>query len=157
MSVAFRVMVGAVAGHELIEARDEIATDVRICVLVDDDARGGVRREDVADAVHGAHIADCAGDALGDIEQLLIVAGADGDSFGQGGPPTSDYSASESWSKIGNVTFRVELEQEIDGRWIADIVELPGVLVYGATPKEATARARALARRVVTEQKDHRE
>lgn len=55
------------------------------------------------------------------------------------------------------MTFRVELEQELDGRWIADVLELPGVLVYGATPEEATARALVLALRVIADRRDHRE
>ncbi len=36
--------------------------------------------------------------------------------------------------------FKLEIEQEEDGRWIAEIVELPGVMAYGQTPKEATAK-----------------
>lgn len=55
------------------------------------------------------------------------------------------------------MTFRVELEQEVDGRWIAGIAELPGVLVYGATPEEATGRAMVLALRVIADRRDHRE
>ncbi len=43
----------------------------------------------------------------------------------------------------------MELEQEIDGRWIAEIPELPGVLVYGATKDVAIQKAQALALRVV--------
>lgn len=41
--------------------------------------------------------------------------------------------------------FKVEIEQEADGRWIAEVVELPGVMAYGSTPQEARARAEALA------------
>jgi len=43
------------------------------------------------------------------------------------------------------MNFDVELEQEIDGRWIAEIPEIPGVLAYGVTPFQAGTRARALA------------
>ncbi len=39
----------------------------------------------------------------------------------------------------------VEIEREDDGRWLAEIPDLPGVLAYGATPAEAVARAQALA------------
>ena len=42
------------------------------------------------------------------------------------------------------MTFRVEIEQEEDGRWLAEVVELPGVMVYGKTPEEAKAQALAL-------------
>ena len=41
--------------------------------------------------------------------------------------------------------FNIELEQEVDGRWIAEIQELPGALVYGATQSEASLRAEKLA------------
>lgn len=41
--------------------------------------------------------------------------------------------------------FRVEIEQEEDGRWIAEIVDLPGVLAYANTSEEAQAKIQALA------------
>ena len=41
--------------------------------------------------------------------------------------------------------FTIELEQETDGRWIAEVQELPGVLSYGASREEALAKAEALA------------
>jgi len=53
--------------------------------------------------------------------------------------------------------FKVELEQEKDGRWIADIPELPGVLVYGETPEEARAKVQALALRVLADRLEHGE
>ena len=40
--------------------------------------------------------------------------------------------------------FDVEIEEEEDGRWIADIPAIPGVLVYGETPEEARAKAAKL-------------
>jgi predicted RNase H-like HicB family nuclease len=49
------------------------------------------------------------------------------------------------------MNFDVEFEQEIDGRWIAEIPEIPGVLAYGATPLQAGTRARALALRVLAD------
>jgi predicted RNase H-like HicB family nuclease len=55
------------------------------------------------------------------------------------------------------MTFTVEYEQEEDGRWIAEVLELPGVMVYGATREEALAKAQALALRVVAERLDHGE
>lgn len=45
----------------------------------------------------------------------------------------------------------VELSREVDGRWIADVPQLPGVLAYGATRDEAIAKADALAERVLAE------
>jgi len=47
--------------------------------------------------------------------------------------------------------FTIEIEQEADGRWIAEIPALPGVLAYGAAREEAIARAKALALRVLAE------
>jgi predicted RNase H-like HicB family nuclease len=55
------------------------------------------------------------------------------------------------------MTFTVEYEQEEDGRWIAEVLELPGVMVYGATREEALAKAQALALRVLAERLDHGE
>jgi len=49
------------------------------------------------------------------------------------------------------MNFEVEFEQEDDGRWIAEISEIPGVLAYGVTPLQAGARARALALRVIAD------
>jgi predicted RNase H-like HicB family nuclease len=51
----------------------------------------------------------------------------------------------------------VELEQEVDGRWLAEVPELPGVLAYGATRPEAVARVQALALRVIADRLDHGE
>ena len=45
--------------------------------------------------------------------------------------------------------FMIEHEREEDGRWLAEIPELPGVLAYGATADEAMAKAEALALRVL--------
>jgi predicted RNase H-like HicB family nuclease len=46
-------------------------------------------------------------------------------------------------------TFTIQHEKEEDGRWIAEVPELPGVLAYGATADEAIAKAQALALRVL--------
>jgi predicted RNase H-like HicB family nuclease len=45
----------------------------------------------------------------------------------------------------------IETEQELDGRWIAEVPELPGVLVYGQTPSEAIDKVKALALGVMSE------
>ena len=47
--------------------------------------------------------------------------------------------------------FMLEFEQEADGRWIAEIPELPGVLAYGLTRMQAGEKAKALALRVLAE------
>ena len=51
----------------------------------------------------------------------------------------------------------VEIEQEQDGRWIAEVLELPGVLAYGPSAQEAVAKAKALALRVVADRLEHGE
>ena len=53
------------------------------------------------------------------------------------------------------MNFNVEFEQEEDGRWIAEISELPGVLAYGVTPLQAGAKAKALALRVLAERMEN--
>jgi predicted RNase H-like HicB family nuclease len=40
------------------------------------------------------------------------------------------------------IVYKVETEVEDDGRWIAEVADLPGVMAYGATEKEAASRAR---------------
>lgn len=47
--------------------------------------------------------------------------------------------------------YTIECEQEDDGRWLAEVLELPGVLTYGATKDEAVLRAETLALRVIAE------
>ena len=49
------------------------------------------------------------------------------------------------------MTFTIETEQEEDGRWIAEVTEIPGAMVYGATTEEAIAKVQALALRVLAE------
>jgi predicted RNase H-like HicB family nuclease len=55
------------------------------------------------------------------------------------------------------MNFTVETEKEDDGRWIAEVPELPGVLVYGETREQARANAQALALRVLAERLEHGE
>jgi predicted RNase H-like HicB family nuclease len=55
------------------------------------------------------------------------------------------------------ITFTVEYEREDDGRWLAEVVELAGVLAYGDTSNEAIAKAQALALRVLADRLEHGE
>lgn len=55
------------------------------------------------------------------------------------------------------MSLPIELEQEEDGRWLAEVPDLPGVMAYGPTPKEAAAAARALALRVLADRVEHGE
>jgi len=52
---------------------------------------------------------------------------------------------------------RIEVEREEDGRWMAEVLELPGAMVYAPTRDEAVARAKALALRAVAERLEHGE
>jgi predicted RNase H-like HicB family nuclease len=53
--------------------------------------------------------------------------------------------------------LRIEIEREDDGRWIAEVPALPGVMSYGATDAEARSKATALALRVVAERVENGE
>ena len=55
------------------------------------------------------------------------------------------------------MTFTVEYEQEEDGRWLAEVQELPGVMVYGKDPDDAVAHVQALALRVVADRLENGE
>jgi len=50
------------------------------------------------------------------------------------------------------MNYKIEIESEEDGRYIAEIVELPGVLVYGNSQEEAISKVQALALRVLADQ-----
>jgi predicted RNase H-like HicB family nuclease len=53
------------------------------------------------------------------------------------------------------MNFDIQYEQEVDGRWIAEVTELPGVLAYGRTLDEAMAKVQALALRVLADRLGH--
>jgi predicted RNase H-like HicB family nuclease len=53
--------------------------------------------------------------------------------------------------------MKIEVEQEVDGRWIAEIPDLPGVMAYGKTRAEAIASVQALALRVMADRIEHGE
>lgn len=55
------------------------------------------------------------------------------------------------------VSLTIEVEQEVDGRWLAEILKLRGVMVYGSTREEAIAGVQALSIRVIADKLEHRE
>jgi len=55
------------------------------------------------------------------------------------------------------MTLTVEYEREEDGRWLAEVVEMAGVLAYGDRSHEAVAKAQALALRVLADRLEHGE
>jgi predicted RNase H-like HicB family nuclease len=55
------------------------------------------------------------------------------------------------------MNFTIECEEETDGRWIAEVPQLPGVLCYGKTADDAMAKAEVLALRAMAERLEHSE
>jgi predicted RNase H-like HicB family nuclease len=53
--------------------------------------------------------------------------------------------------------LRIEFDRETDGRWIAEVPALPGVIAYGATQDEARSKTEALALRVIADKIEHGE
>jgi predicted RNase H-like HicB family nuclease len=64
------------------------------------------------------------------------------------------------WSSGGReplTTFKIEIEREDDGRWLAEVVELPGILAYGDTEQAVVSKVQALALSVIAERLEHGE
>ena len=59
--------------------------------------------------------------------------------------------------RVPVVILSIEIEREADGRWLAEVPSLAGVMCYGADRDEAVARVQALALRVIAERLEHRE
>jgi predicted RNase H-like HicB family nuclease len=53
--------------------------------------------------------------------------------------------------------MKIEIERENDGRWIAEVTELPGVLAYGQSREDAVSKVQALALRVIADRLEHGE
>jgi predicted RNase H-like HicB family nuclease len=53
--------------------------------------------------------------------------------------------------------MQIEVEREDDGRWIADVPDMPGVMTYGPTREEAISKVKALALRVLADRLEHGE
>jgi predicted RNase H-like HicB family nuclease len=54
-------------------------------------------------------------------------------------------------------SMRIEVEEEVDGRWIAEVSDLSGVMAYGGSREEAIRKAKALALRVLADRLEHSE
>ena len=78
-------------------------------------------------------------------------------------PAIASTHESVEFAREGNLrsgdsmNYTIEAELEEDGRWLAEVPQLPGVLVYGATRDEAMSRAQVLALRVIAERLEHGE
>ena len=55
------------------------------------------------------------------------------------------------------MNFSIECEEEVDGRWIAEVPQLPGVLCYGKTANDAVSKAEVLALRAMAERLEQSE
>lgn len=55
------------------------------------------------------------------------------------------------------MNFEIECEREDDGRWLAEVPQLPGVLAYGTSANDAMAKAQVLALRVLAERLENNE
>lgn len=55
------------------------------------------------------------------------------------------------------MNFTIEFEMEDDGRWVAEVPEIPGALAYGSDRNQAMSRAQILALRVIAERLEHGE
>ncbi len=55
------------------------------------------------------------------------------------------------------MNLRIEIAREEDGRWIAEVADLPGVMTHGTTRNDAVAKAKALALRVIADRLEHGE
>ena len=53
--------------------------------------------------------------------------------------------------------MQIEIEREEDSRWLAEVPDLPGVMVYGASREEAISKVKALALRVLADRLDNGE
>lgn len=58
---------------------------------------------------------------------------------------------------MGGIVLTIEVEKEEDGRWLAEVPELPGVLTYGQTRQEAIEKVQVLSLRVLADRLDHGE
>jgi predicted RNase H-like HicB family nuclease len=63
----------------------------------------------------------------------------------------------EVYLYLEDITMRIELDREDDGRWIGEVPDLPGVMAYGKTRKETLLKVQALALRVIADRLDHGE
>jgi predicted RNase H-like HicB family nuclease len=73
--------------------------------------------------------------------------------------PGSVYPLSEENTGMSAIptTFRIEVDREQDGRWLAEVMEVNGAMAYGSTRDEAVRKAEAIALRILAERLEHGE
>ena len=67
------------------------------------------------------------------------------------------HEGKQTIRRASAMQLTIETEQEVDGRWLAEVPQLPGVLAYGTTEDDATAKVEALALRVMAERLENSE
>jgi predicted RNase H-like HicB family nuclease len=95
------------------------------------------------------HLADC---SIHEPVQSLVVLGWLAHRAAV--PQSQPYSFARP---MKSMNLNLEVEQEEDGRWLAEVLELPGAMAYGASADEAMVKAEALAFRALAEQLEHGE
>ena len=75
----------------------------------------------------------------------------------RGGGGAAARTAPDRWGYIGSVDLSIEIDREDDGRWIAEALELPGVMTYGSTREEAISNTEKLAIEVIADRITHGE
>ena len=71
--------------------------------------------------------------------------------------PRKQNAGAVSWCYVDVVTFIIEVEREEDGRWLAEVPALSGVMCYGEAYDEVVANVQALALRMIAERVEHGE
>ena len=66
-------------------------------------------------------------------------------------PPAAEVHDSTTGLLTSRSRLKIEIDQEDDGRWLADVVSIPGVIAYGASPEKAENAAKALALHVIAD------
>jgi predicted RNase H-like HicB family nuclease len=66
-------------------------------------------------------------------------------------------SKARTSQRVFDHRLKIELDRENDGRWLAAVVDLPGVMAYGTTPEEASVAAEKIALRILLDRLEHQE
>jgi predicted RNase H-like HicB family nuclease len=70
---------------------------------------------------------------------------------------TGNRSEETSWQRVKSMNLTIEIDKEDDGRWIAEVVEIPGALADGQSREEAITQVESLALRVLADRLEHGE
>ena len=99
----------------------------------------------------------CTGAAIGKWLKIRILARARCPFLGRGSAGAEREGPEHRSGYTGSVDLSIELDREDDGRWIAEALELPGVMTYGSTREEAISNTEKLAIEVIADRITHGE